>query len=337
MNTGEPYAEYKYLVNGAFYQLTIKNSTIVLKGVYCDKGDDFNFYFIDNPDFVTEVGESLLHCYTDILPCNVYKMYVEMEWESITVSTKVSSQWKIYIKPSKQYIAKANDTNPFMSARLDVELTPLDLTKEAISDDNTFNALTFAATSCVVEDDDEDDKTIKDIVSAIDDTQPMFNDNSVQEHPTNVHSQNVKMLPESPYVETIEPSTKKNKKSKKKKSTLKTPKITYARQILALIRHVLHNSINKANVNVRDEVSKVVSIYQKELNIPRTNAMKNIIENEIKTWEETLAKKKQNGGNSPSNKKYVKYRKSRYLLRSGERGGKYIIVDGKKVYVSHKP
>ena len=344
MNTGEPLAEYKYLVNGAFYQLIIKDvkmntgtSDITLKGVYCDNGGDYNFYFIDNRVFVNQFesnGESLLHCDISAHPCNVYKMYVEMEWESITVALNVLSKWKLSIKPYKSFISNgSHGVNPFMSTRLDIELKPLQLSKEVVSDGHTFYALTSIVTDCKI----PTDETVDAIVNSIDDTQEPFSPNVMQEHKTNVHSQNVKLSPESPFVESIVPDVKKSKKDKNKKTKkTKPPKLTYARQILAAIRHVLQNNINKDDVNIRKEVDKVVEIYRNDIkndNATKT-LMEDIINKEIATWENTLAQKKQNGGKPQPNKKYVMYCKVRYLLRKGERGGEYINVKGKKVYAS---
>jgi hypothetical protein len=349
MNSDEPLAEYKYLVNGAFYQLTIKNvkmntgtSEITLKGVYCDKDSEYNFYFIENRHFVNQFdsnGVSLLHCDTGERPCNVYKMFVEMEWESITVALNVLSKWKLSIKPFKSFISNgSHGVNPFMSTRLDIELRPLQLSKEVVSDKHTYNALTSVATNCVI----AEDEIVDDIVKSIDDTQEPLRPNVMQEHNTNTHSQNVEVSPESPYVnvdvdvESI-PDVIRSKKGKKKKTKKpKPPKLTYARQILAAIRHVLHNNINKDDVNIRGEVNKVVKIYRNNIKNDKATKtlMENIINKEIETWENTLTQKKQNGGKPQPNKKYVMYCKVRYLLRKGERGGEYIIVKGKKVYAS---
>ena len=342
MNTGEPYAEYKYLVNGAFYQLIIKSvktnskvKDITLKGVYCDNDKKHNFYFIANDDFVSHFysnsGVSVLECETAVNPCTVYKMYVDMEWKSITVSSNVVSAWQLSIKPSKFYDSNSTHSEyPFLNTRLDIQLKPLQLSLEATPDSYTYNALMSVAENCVIK---EEDTEVEKIAESID-TQKQFAFNTMQEHNTNVHSLNGKLSPESPYIESNVPKEVKTRKNKgKKKKTVKADTI-FAREILATIRHVLQNKVNKTNVDVSEVAEGVIELYKNNLKL--NDKMMKVIKREINAFKLTFAQEKHSGGKMQGSKQYVMYCKVRYLLRKGERGGEYIIVKGKKVYISQK-
>jgi hypothetical protein len=156
----------------------------------------------------------------------------------------------------------------------------------------------------------------------------------MQEHNTNVHSLNGKLSPESPYIESNVPKEVKTRKNKgKKKKTVKADTI-FAREILATIRHVLQNKVNKTNVDVSEVAEGVIELYKNNLKL--NDKMMKVIKREINAFKLTFAQEKHSGGKMQGSKQYVMYCKVRYLLRKGERGGEYIIVKGKKVYISHK-